>query len=290
LKPSRPLLASILALSLAPLACTSHGDKTVEPVHKEKDKAGAAAPAGGEAAAPEAGAPPQPAPTPAPVVPETCFVPAKMPAELPAVAEGRNVVVTRIQKVCTTRDGRPGIEKDTAYLAMGFPCTAGQGRIELKGNNYNSPKIITFIIGTDCPMEPASSAVAKSVVTDAFGFPPEAKLAAYTPFVVQFWEIPGMSDLADTGFTIELRAPQDIEAVWGKVRTKEPMRLRLFGRENSWGQGDNLYLVEADMKLVGRTTFQLSVVKARALTKDEIDQVRTRCEALRPKRNCGAVF
>lgn len=231
-----------------------------------------------------------PAATPTPPVPvgsPTC-VALKMPGEPPFNLPGKNVVVTRIMKACTTTASQSGFEKDTPYLAMGFPCTGGGGRIDIKGN-YGNPKMVSFILGTDCTMSPSNSDTVKKLAEEVLGLPPTAKLLAFTPFVVQFWEIPGMSD-ADTGFSVDLRSAPATQGAWGRVQKKEPLRVRLFGRENTWAQGGAFFLVEADLKLTGRSQFQVDVQSVKSLTKDDIEAVKGRCEALRPARNCGDVF
>jgi hypothetical protein len=185
-------------------------------------------------------------------------------------------------------DGRRGYTKKTPWLAMGFPCTGGSGRIDIKGH-YHNPKLVSFIIGTDCAMAPSSHDQVRQIATTEFGLPSEARLMAYNPFVVQFWEIPGMTD-SDTGYAIDLRSAPAIEGLWKKVRENQSFRVRLFGRENTWAPGGDFYQVEADLRLTGRLGFQISVVSVKALSSEELRQLKARCEALRPERNCSAVF
>ena len=171
---------------------------------------------------------------------------------------------------------------------MGFPCTGGSGRIEIKGH-YNNPNLIAFLLGTDCSMTPASKDLAQSVIGQTFDLPASMKLAAYTPFVVQYWEVVGVPD-ADVGYVIELRKAPAVEGLWRRFQQKEKIQVRLYGRENTWVQGDNFYAVEGSLKLTGRTAFQLDVTKVKSLSKEEVAQVRARCESLRPKKNCTEVF
>jgi hypothetical protein len=225
---------------------------------------------------------------PAPVRDPNCVVLAKMPHEPPVYAPAQGVVVTRIMESCVAMDGRRGFTKKTPWLAMGFPCTGGSGRIDIKGN-YMNPKLVSFVIGTDCVMAPQGQDQVKRIAIATFDLPSESRLMAYTPFVVQYWEVPGMTD-ADTGYAVELRSAPALEGIWKRVRDNQVFRVRLFGRENTWAPGGHFYQVEADVRLTGRNAFQLTVASVKHLSSDELQAVKRRCEALRPERNCGAVF
>ena len=225
---------------------------------------------------------------PKPVRDPNCAVLGKMSHEPPIYAVGQGVVITRIMESCVAMDGRRGFMKKSPWLAMGFPCTGGSGRIDIKGN-YQNPKLVSFIIGTDCVMAPQASEQVKKVAASAFDLPSEARLMAYTPFVVQYWEVPGMTD-ADTGYAVELRSAPAIEGIWKRVRDNQVFRVRLFGRENTWAPGGYFYQVEADVRLTGRNAFQLTVATVKHLSSEELSQVKRRCESLKPERNCAAVF
>ncbi len=272
-----PVLGSLLCSALWLGGCTT----TSTPPPQE------AAPPAAVAAAPGVpGAPKAPAASVA--VDTNCLVFSKLPGDPPVYVKGRNVVLTQFLKPCVSTSGQRGYERTTPWLAMGFPCTGGSGRIDIKGN-YGNPKMVSFILGTDCGMSPNGREAVQKILREAFALPAESKLAAYTPFVVQFWEIPGMSD-ADTGFSIDLRSAPALEGTWRRVRENQPLRVTLFGREDNWAQGGKFYRVEADLKLSGRTSFQLNVVQVTSLTAEEKAGVQTRCQALRPARNCEAVF
>lgn len=225
---------------------------------------------------------------PAPVRDPNCVILSKMPHDPPVYAPAQGVVVTRIMESCVAMDGRRGFTKKTPWLAMGFPCTGGSGRIDIKGN-YMNPKLVSFIIGTDCVMAPQGQDQVKRIAMSTFDLPSESRLMAYTPFVVQYWEVPGMTD-ADTGYAVELRSAPALEGIWKRVRDNQVFRVRLFGRENTWAPGGHFYQVEADVRLTGRNAFQLTVASVKHLSSDELQAVKRRCEALRPERNCGAVF
>lgn len=228
-----------------------------------------------------------PAPPPPPP-PDPCLALPKLDPDQPVYLPGKGVVLTRLLKTCSTYDGRRGIEKDSPWLAMGFPCTAGGGRVDLKGNAY-APKMVSFVVSTDCPMTANSKDAIKKAFVDALGLPAESNLIAINPFTVHFWEIPGMPD-ADTGFTIELRSAPATEGAWKRIREKDKLRVRLFGRENAWVRGDHFYLVEADLYLVGTSQFGLELVSVKPLSKDETEAVKSRCQSLRTARNCSEIF
>lgn len=265
------------SLSFLAVACTKDPAKVGEPVKpKPVDPTLPAA------------APTAPPPKAQPMPEETCRVFEKLPSEPPIYLAGKAVVLTRMMKPCVTRDGRRGYEKNTPYLAMGFPCTGGSGRIDLKGKYYN-PQMVSFILGTDCGMMPAAKDAVEKLVQDDFGLTKETKLMAYTPFVVQYWEVPQVSE-SGTGFTIELRSAPAREGVWKRFQANALLRVRLYGRENAWVQGDNVYEVEADLKMTGRNAFSLAVVGVKPLSKEDVAVVRQRCDAIRPKQNCQEVF
>jgi hypothetical protein len=276
-----PLIASgTCILALLATGCTNHRPKPKEPV-EPKHEATAPAPPPATPAAPLAPAPSPPA--------DTCRVVTKLTGELPFYLAGKGVVVTRLMKPCVTQTGERGFEEDTPWLAMGFPCTGGNGRIEIKGSNYQNAKMVSFILGTDCPMMPSDRTVVDKLVREQLDLPTKARLMAMTPLVVQYWEVPGMTD-ADVGFAVELRSQAALGGQWRQVRENKPMHVKLYGRENAWVQGGHFYAVDADIKITGRYSFQLEVLGVKSLAGAELEEVKARCENLRPRRNCSDVF
>jgi hypothetical protein len=138
-------------------------------------------------------------------------------------------------------------------------------------------------------MAPSTKESVQSLLATSYELPETMKLAAYTPFVVQYWEVNGSSD-ADIGYAIELRQAPAVDGLWRRFQQNDPIKVHLYGRENTWVQGDNFYAVEGALKMTGRTAFQLQVTQVKTLSRDEIAVVRARCEALRPRRNCTDVF
>jgi hypothetical protein len=85
--------------------------------------------------------------------------------------------------------------------------------------------------------------------------------------------------------------PTSIANGWQKFSTKgDPIKIRLYGRENAWKPGKKLYEVEAQLLPEGRSSFKLQVQTARSLDDQMRKEVSDRCESLRPKRGCEEVF
>lgn len=226
---------------------------------------------------------------PAIAQPDTCIAYGKLPGEPPQPIPAAGVVLTRVMKPCVTRDGLKGYHRDSPWMAMGFPCTGTEGRIDWKGTNYLNPKMVSFIVSTDCGMFPTSSKEVAATISTAFELPATAPLLAYNPFVVQYWEVPAIQE-ADTGFVVDLRTDEAVRKVWPKLVKNEPLPVRLVGRENAWVAGDHLYLVEADIFVTQKNRFKLKVKSITVLNTEAKEEVKARCEALRPRRNCLQVF
>jgi len=223
-----------------------------------------------------------------PLPPENCKVFPKADGQGPFYIDNKNIIVTQIVKPCVTRDGNRGFEKGSPWMAMGFPCTGGGGKISTIGNYYN-PKVVSFIISTGCSVMPNNLAAVRQAAQESLGIDENMKLLSFNSFVVQFWEIPGLPD-ADTGFTVEISSPAGRGGQWKRLRKKEPMRVWLYGRENSWSSREQFFKVDAELTLVGSRDFILKVFEAKELQAEEISLVKERCEALRPRRSCFQVF
>jgi hypothetical protein len=190
---------------------------------------------------------------------------------------------------CRDKNGVPGHKKNAGWMAMGFPCTGGEGRIDWKGTNYNRPKMVSFLLETSCAMAPKDHALIKKEAEKVAGIPPTSAMIAFNPFVIQYWEVPGFDD-ADTSFTVDLRSSKGIDDAWIKFIKPKPLRVFIVGRENAWVPGNYMYAVEADLNWASKNRFTMRVETARKLSGDELSKVRGRCEALRPERECGRVF
>jgi hypothetical protein len=208
--------------------------------------------------------------------------------KLPYYIEGASVVVIGFLKSCQTTDGQEGYQRGSSWTAMGFPCTAGRGRIDKKGDN--TPSVVTFHLQNSCPMQPGRTEDVEAVVRQKLAIPADSRLIAYYPLSVDYWEFVDSTE-ADVGFRPEIYTPTAITQNWQKFSTKgEPLNLRLYGRENAWQPGKKLYEIEAQMLPEGRSTFRLQVKGAKVLGDEEKKAVRERCDALRPKRDCSQIF
>ena len=199
------------------------------------------------------------------------------------------VMLTRVMSPCMTVEGLHGHKKNAGWMAMGFPCTGGEGRIDWKGTNYNRPKMVSFLLETSCAMAPANKSKIMEEAKKVAAIPAEAPLIAFNPFVIQYWEAPGYED-ADTSFTVDLRSGKGLDDGWVRFIKPKPLRIFLVGRENAWVPGNYMYAVEGDLILASKNRFTFSVSTARVLAGDELGKVRVRCEALKPDRDCSRVF
>ena len=206
----------------------------------------------------------------------------------PFFLKEEGIVVTRIMKSCVTIDGDNGFSKGAGWMAMGFPCTGGPGNVEWKGSFY-APKMLSFIITNACPMQPKEVASLGSLGVSALKLTPDSNLLAFYPFTIQYWELIDYQE-ADTGHIIEVRKKDSIQKAWSDFRKNIPLRLRLYGRENAWVRGKDIYLAQMELLRTGRSGFTLKVIDTKPITEQERVEAQSRCEALRPVRNCTEVF
>lgn len=253
----------------------------VEPVQEQPTQAAVIPPV-----QPQATPIPTPAPTPLP----DCRPVHGFAGDEPVFVKSADAVLTRIAGACDLADGSKGHLPSGGWMAMGFPCTGGEGRIDWKGTNYNVPKMVSFLLDTSCPMAPTDLGRLKTLVTNEVGINPQAPLIAFNPFVVQYWEFPGFDD-ADASFTVELRNNKILSSAgWGQFIKQKPLKVFLVGRENAWVPGNNMYAVDAELHWASKNRFTMKVLGARVLKGDELNAVKTRCQALKPERECGKVF
>jgi hypothetical protein len=207
----------------------------------------------------------------------------------PVFLPDNKVIITRVMSPCRTKEGLPGHKKNAGWMAMGFPCTGGEGRIDWKGTNYNRPKMVSFLLETSCTMAPTDTKRIRSEAETVAGISLSAPMIAFNPFVIQYWEVPGYED-ADTSFTVDLRSGKGLDDAWVKFIKPKPLKIFLVGRENAWVPGNYMYVVEGELNLASKNRFTMKVETARKLTGDELSKVQGRCESLRPERECGRVF
>lgn len=196
-------------------------------------------------------------------------------------------VLTSVQRPCITFAGESGFYSDSSWVAMGMPCTGGGGTVEWEGKEER-PKTVTLALATDCPMQPNAKRVAKFGVSH-LGFDSANKLIAHNPFILQFWSLPAYPD-AGTGYGMTVRSRKAVDMIWYRLKKQKPINIHLYGRENSWIKGNNIYFVSANIVSTSNYRFRLEVVEVRHLSNMEISEARRRCDMLRPKPNCQLIF
>jgi hypothetical protein len=226
---------------------------------------------------------------PAKPVMDDCDASVKFTDGEPIFLPENKVMLTRVMSPCMTKDGLHGHKKNAGWMAMGFPCTGGEGRIDWKGTNYNRPKMVSFLLETSCAMSPSDKSKIIAEAKQVAAITADSPLIAFNPFVTQYWEVPGYED-ADTSFTVDLRSGKGIDDAWLRFIKPKPLKIFLVGRENAWVPGNYMYAVEGDLIWASKNRFTFSVSTARILTGDELSKVRGRCEALKPERDCSRVF
>ena len=201
-----------------------------------------------------------------------------------------SVVVTRLTKPCISRDGLRGFQPDTAWMAMGLPCAGGRGRIDIAGKTYN-PKLITFNMGTECPMRPSEQDGLSSLVERTLGLAMTNTLLAYNPLAIQYWENLTTND-ADFGTQINMRGNDDsLRNFWNDFKeSKRTVKIRFFGRENAWVENNTMFKVEGDIKWQSPKYFIFVPQLVQAMTYDETQAVLQRCIASKASKACGEVF
>lgn len=235
-------------------------------------------------------APTAPAETqaPPPATPDPCN-PFSFENSAPYFHKEHSYVITKVLKSCTTREkGLAGYLENSPWMAMGLPCTGGEGQISIIGN-YTDPKSVSFLLSTDCPMIPNDlddvNAYARSL-----GFTEGMPLLAYNSFLVQYWEIPGLID-AGTGFSVKLGSLQALDSTWKQFRRSElELPVIIYGRENAWANNNQMYRVSGTLTLTEPRKFQLKVSEVELMTKEDITHLRDKCFSLRPRQNCNDVF
>lgn len=220
---------------------------------------------------------------------ETCIPFGQYIDKVPFYMADKGVVVNNLLKLCKTSSGEQGYENDSDLTLMGFPCTGGRGRLEWKGSAVN-PNLLIFEIDNACPMVAIDKAAIESQIREKFGLLESAKLLAYYPFSLLFWELDDGSD-ADTSYTVEVltRSPE------GKIKLKtfrsgEPLRVNMYGKANAFLQSRHWYKVDAEIYSDGRYGFRIIVNMVKVLSQDELLGLKQRCESLRPMRRCDQVF
>lgn len=226
-------------------------------------------------------------PTPVQLPDDPCF-PHFAGAAPPWYLPEFKIVINSVSNPCVTREGEHGFRADSEYMAMGIPCTRGGGRISYEGHYY-LPKIVSYILSTDCPMvTPDRSALEKHLM-EPIGLKGQIKLISLNPFALQYWELQDFSE-ADIGNAVELTDDKTLQKLWHRWKEGHGFGVKLYGRENSWFEDKDFYEILAQIVPDGRNTYRLEIRQVHSLDSVEEASVRERCEALKPRRRCDAVF
>lgn len=238
-----------------------------------------------------AGTPPQAAAAPVvvPTTPADECIPSKVKQVPPFFLADQQVIVTRVAGACDAEGAQPGFQANASWMAMGFPCSGGFGKISYR-DHYHNPKWVSFFLSNSCPMLPSDWDGVKKMGETVVGLSRTTKLMAYYPLAIVYWELPDSGD-ADLGSSIELRRQDAVEKVWPKFRDKKStIRARVYGRENAWVKDNHFYAADIELINEGKEKFRIKVNQASVMDEEQIKEAIARCDKARPMHNCQDVF
>ena len=209
--------------------------------------------------------------------------------KFPYYMADQEAFVVSMNKTCVTADGSPGVAPDSSFLAMGFPCAAGGGKVDITGKHYNNPQMISLLMVNSCPMKPVDQAAFTRIVRERFGLNDKAALLALYPFELHYWELSEFND-ADLGEIVELRSTPALRKGWKRLTDGGSLRMKMYGYENGWIEKHHLYSIDVEIKLVARKRFGIQLVSAASMSEEQALEVKKRCESLRIGQNCDRVF
>lgn len=207
---------------------------------------------------------------------------------LPTFIASKSVVITEFLKSCNLADGRRGYVAKSSWTAMGFPCSGGQGIYDWKGSRY-APKLVSFSFANSCPMNYQARKQVEAEISTGLGIPSDSRLIAFYPFGIVYWEVPGYRD-ADVGYKVELFTDNARRDLWGRFQSGRSFPLKLYGKENALVRTKHYYRVDGDVMKDGEDRFKFRVNKVDVLNEKELDNLKKRCNNLRPRRNCSKIF
>ena len=207
---------------------------------------------------------------------------------LPYFVSEKDVVINKVLSPCFDSEQNPGYLPSSNWTAMGFPCTGGKGTFDWKGSP-RAPSLLLFTISNSCPMKPAGGSELKASIQEKMGLNDSANMIAYYPFSVFFWELQDGSD-ADTSFTIEVVSKSRGKNRWQDYLNGDGIPVRLYGKPNAFLPMREWYEVLAIIKRESASTFYIEVDNVRTLFDEDIEQVKSRCLDLRPRRRCNEIF
>ncbi|MCB9228605.1 MAG: hypothetical protein H6618_03255 [Deltaproteobacteria bacterium] len=224
---------------------------------------------------------------PKPIIRTSCKSYHEFSQGFPAWVPEKGFAITRMLQECKEPGGQQGYETDSPWVAMGIPCSGGDGTTII-GGAYWLPKIVSFPITTDCPMQPQLREQVSEDGKQIAGISAKSEAAALNPFSLQYWEIPSVQE-ADVSASIELRSSES-KALWRPFLEGTPIPVDLYGRENAWGNMRHFFHISGEIYHTGVRRFRFKPLHFRTLSPADIQLVKERCEALQPARNCQQIF
>lgn len=183
---------------------------------------------------------------------------------VPEIVETREgfVAVTKMMKACTGLRSRKGYARDSAFMAMGVPCTGGGGVIE-RMRPFYAPKRIEFVMAVGCPMKPSLPSDIEPLVQIQLQLKPEAKALAYNPMSVIYWEIPELEGAGGggPGAAPTLRNPEAVQKIWPLFLAGQELGVVVYGRENSWGSNRTLFRAVGTLRFQSPMNFVMNMTE-----------------------------
>lgn len=218
---------------------------------------------------------------------DDCVVFTEKIKEPPFFSRELGVVFTRVAKMCRNADGKKGFVPHSPWLAMGFPCTGGGGRVSWTGTQ-NAPKAIHFTMANGCPLQPAGLQELAHKMQQT-NYSSAMKVIGYAPLAISYWQLPDFPD-HDTGEVLDFVSKVGIERGWKQFLEDKPIRVRLIGRENAFVRSEFLYEVMGAIKHNSRRSFIFEVHNVTVLSNESKEQFRQSCGNLGQSRNCQEIF
>ncbi|MBP9708458.1 MAG: hypothetical protein KBD78_12510 [Oligoflexales bacterium] len=208
--------------------------------------------------------------------------------KLPAYLANPPLIMTSVDKACLTIDGENGYRKDSNWTALSIPCTAGNGRIDVKGSPY-SPKQVRFLFHVSCPAVGNEKDAIQSLKSQKSQSIHLGSLTIIHPLMVQYWEIID-ADMHGIGQFIALDSPSALQKIWKNFYlNKHRIKINVYGRENSWNAKD-LFKITGEIYLSAEKKFTFLVDKVEALNSTEIALKKRECLQNNQLRECENIF
>jgi|GEM_PF-4771454 len=198
------------------------------------------------------------------------------------VIDGSNFFVTGFSKTCGKR-----VEQDSDFALMGLPCSGGNGTFDFRGERKKA-SLVRFHMDVGCPMKNSSPAIASSIVRSAVGLASTAQPTAINAMSVQVWEVPSFADLG-VGEYVALRTMAGVQ-FFKDMNETTPLRVKLYGKENSWIPSKQWYEMEANIYISGYTSFRTELISAKIMNRSDKRSLKKRCLRSRSAAACKAVL